>query len=92
MRHKYLCGRVNSQFGGAAKNAAESSMGPLEQLSNAWGDIKEALVRKPLSESGNFIKTVKQLAGVLPLFKYTGDLLNDIKLAGMKKGLKKTFR
>lgn len=85
-----ILAEVNSQFGGAAKNAAESSMGPLEQLSNAWGDIKEG-IGKAIIESGNFIKTVKQLAGVLPLFKYTGDLLNDIKLAGMKKGFEENF-
>ena len=36
-----ILGELQIQFGGQAAAAAKTSLGPLKQLSNAWGDLKE---------------------------------------------------
>lgn len=39
----YVMDEMNSMFGGAAEAAADTYQGRVQQMSNAWGDLKETL-------------------------------------------------
>jgi hypothetical protein len=51
---------LNKQVGGQAAAAAETGLGPLKQLINAFGDLKE-VIGKAIVESEGFQRTIKDL-------------------------------
>jgi tetratricopeptide (TPR) repeat protein len=75
---------LETEFGGAAKAAAKGLGGSLKQLSNAFGDMLETLVKVTQSDSGNFISWMKDIVNyindkVLPAFSFFAEKLGLIK-------------